>query len=84
MFNNQGLNVELLNDFFSPVGNQLLVPIAQVIHTAIAADANTEMLGPYLVGEAGTKIVRVGKIIPIPFKYVKLFLVNDNKITFKS
>jgi len=46
LFDNQGLNVELLNDIFSLAGNQLLVPKAQVIKTAVAADANTKMLGP--------------------------------------
>ena len=77
LFNNQGLNVKLLNDFFSLVGNQLLVPTVQVIQTAVAADDNTEMLGPYVAGDASTKIVRVEKIIPIPCKYVNLFLAND-------
>jgi len=67
LFNNKGLNVELPNDFFSLVGNQLLVPTAQVIQTAVAADPATEMLGPYAAGDAGTVIVRVRKIIPIPF-----------------
>ena len=70
LFINQGLNLELPNDLFSLVGNQLLVPTAQVIQTAVAADANTKMLGPYLAGNAGTEIVRVRKIIPIPLKSI--------------
>jgi len=77
LFNNQGLNVELPNEFFSLVGNQLLVPTAQVIQTAVAADPATEMLGPYVAGDAGTAIVRVRKMIPIPFKYVNLFLATE-------
>jgi len=38
------------------VGNQLFVPTAQVIQTAVATNANIEMLGPYLAGDTSTEI----------------------------
>ena len=77
LFNNQGLNVELHNEFFTNlIPNQILAPTANSIQTSVAADPVLErLLGPCTNGDAGTESVCIWKIIPISFRYVNLFLL---------
>jgi hypothetical protein len=76
LFQNQGLNVEIPNEFFNLIPNQVLAPTAAFIQTAVAATPALEFLGPFANGDAGTEVVRVRKIIPIPFQYVNIFLAS--------
>ena len=46
------------------------------IQTAVAATPALAFLGPFANGDAGTEVVRVRKIIPIPFQHVNIFLAS--------
>ena len=68
------MNVELPGTLYVLTPNQVLVPTVRHILTSIQNDATLNHFGPYAVGDANTELVRVRKIIPLPFKYVSLFL----------
>jgi len=46
-FQNQGLNVEIPNEFFNLIPNQVLAPTAAFIQTAVAATPALVFLGPF-------------------------------------
>lgn len=68
------MNVELPGTLYVLTPNQVLVPTVRHILTSIQNDATLNHFGPYAVADANTELVRVRKIIPLPFKYVSLFL----------
>ena len=47
LFQNQGLNVEIRNEFFNLIPNQVLAPTAAFIQTAVAATPALVFLGPF-------------------------------------
>ena len=73
---NQGSTVEITNGYFNLVPNTVLVSTVPNILTELAADPTLETLGPYANGDANTQVVRSRYIIPIPFKYVNIFLAS--------
>ena len=77
LYQNQGHTVEITNDCFTLVPNQVQVPTVGHILTQLAADPALEFFGPYAAQDANTEVVRVRKIIPILFKYVSLFLARE-------
>ena len=68
------MNVELPGTLYVLTPIQVLVLTVRHILTSIQNDATLDHFGPYAVGDANTELVRVRKIIPLPFKYVSLFL----------
>ena len=64
LFHNQGFNVELPNEFFNLIPNQVLAPTAAFIQTDVTATPDLKFLGPFVNGDASTEIVRVRKAIP--------------------
>ena len=73
---NHGHTVEISNNYFNLVANTVLVPTVPFLLTQLAADPTLESLGPYAVGDANTEVVRSRYLIPIPFKYVNIFLAS--------
>jgi hypothetical protein len=63
---NQGHMVEITNNHFSLVANTVLV--------STVTNPTLETLGPHAVEDANTEVVRSYYLIPIPFKYVNIFL----------
>ena len=57
--------------------NQHFVPTVDHITTAISQDDNLEYFGPYTADDANTEVVRLRKIIPLPFKYTPIFLTQE-------
>ena len=82
LFQNQGHTVEITNDYFTLVPNQVQVPTVGHILNQLAANPNLEFFGPYAAQDANTEVVRVRKTIPIPFKYVSLFLAREVTPTY--
>jgi hypothetical protein len=73
---NQGSTVEITNGYFNLVPNTVLVSTVPNILTELAADPALETLRPYANGDANTQVVRSRYLIPIPFKYVNIFLAS--------
>ena len=70
-------NVILSNNDYNLITNIIDVPTVATITAAIGGDPTLERMGPYINGDAGTEIVRLRKIVPIPFAYTNIFLTND-------
>ena len=73
LYRNQGINVEIPNNLFNLVANQHLVPTVAHITTTIAQDDTLDYFGPYTANDTNTKLVRLRKTIPLPFKYTSIF-----------
>jgi len=76
LHHNQGHTVEISNNHFNLIANTALVSTVPNLLTQLAADPNLETLGPHAAGDANTEVVRSRYIIPIPFKYVNIFLAS--------
>jgi len=77
LFNNQGLNVEMVDDHYNyATQHPMLVPNVAHILTQLAADPLLELFDPFLPAAANTEAVKVRRLIPIPFKYVPIFLAT--------
>ena len=75
LHHNNHITVEWQNDYFNQ-SNQIRVPSTEVIDGAYAADANANILGPYVVADAGTEVIRVRRTCYVPPAYVPLFLAH--------
>ena len=79
---NQGSLVEIPSDAFNRITNQVLVRTIPALKAALAGDLDPSfMVGPFVAGDADTEAVLVRKIIPIPFKYVGLFMSQLDGVT---
>ena len=76
LFRNQGLNVEVSPDVYNLVPNATLVPTVPHILAQLAANPALTSLGPYANGDANTEVIRVRRVVPIPFTFVSLFLAQ--------
>jgi len=74
---NHGHTVEISNHYFNLVPNTVLVSTVPNILAELAADPLLMALGPHAAGDANTEVVRSRYVIPIPFKYVNIFLASD-------
>lgn len=76
----QGLVVELPNNFFNL---SALVTVATVasIQGQLAGNLNQTHVGPFAIGAIDTIEVRTRSVVPIPNKYVGLFLSQPEGIT---
>jgi hypothetical protein len=63
-------------DIFHQLNQQLLVPSAATIDTVFATQPESEFLGPYAQGEAGTELIKVRRTCFVPPRYVPLFLAG--------
>ena len=70
-------NVILSNNDYNLIANIIDVPTVATVIAAIGGDPALERMGPYVNGDAGTELVRLRKIVPIPFAYTNIFLTND-------
>ena len=77
LFNNQGLNVEIQDHHYNyATQQQSLVPTVPHIVTQLAADPLLELFDPFVAGAANTEAIKTRCIVPLPFKYVPLFLAT--------
>ena len=75
----QGILVEIPN-WFSLIPN-ITVATAANIQGLLGGDQNVQMLGPFNAGDADTLEIRTRSIVPIPNKYVGLFLSQPEGVT---
>lgn len=81
LVNNTGHTVEIDQAVFNLLPNQQAVPSINDITTAIAADPNLQMLGPYTATDAHTEVVKTRRIIPVPHFIGGLFLTEPDGIS---
>ena len=62
--------------YFNLVPNTVLVSTVPNLLTVLAANPTLEALRPHAAGDANTEVVCSRYIIPIPFKYVNIFLAS--------
>jgi hypothetical protein len=63
----------LVRELFS-ITDPTTVPTVHAIHANLAATANTNLLGPYTVGDADTEFVQSRRYVLVPYQYVPLLL----------
>jgi hypothetical protein len=80
LIHGQGVIVELPNQWFNLIPN-IMVATAANIQGLLGGDATLEMLGPFNAGDADTVDIRTRSIVPIPNKYVGLFLSQPEGVT---
>jgi len=74
---NRGHTVQIVNNHFNDlIPNAALVSTVPNLLTRLAADPTLETLGPHAVRDAHTEVVHSRYIIPIPLRYVNLFLAS--------
>jgi hypothetical protein len=62
-----------VREFFS-ITDPTTVPTVHAMHANLAAAANINLLGPYTVGDADTKLIQSCRSVPVPHQYVPLLL----------
>ncbi len=80
LIHGQGVIVELPNQWFNLIPN-ITVATAANIQGLLGGDATLQMLGPFNAGDADTLDIRTRSIVPIPNKYVGLFLSQPEGVT---
>ena len=65
------------NGSYDLIVNTVLVADVPTTLAAIGGDPNLTMMGPHNPGDANTEVVRVRRIVPVPFMYVPIFLANE-------
>jgi hypothetical protein len=76
----QGSVVEIPNQWFNLIPNTTVATIGNT-QGLLGGDVNLQILGPFNVGDADTMEVRTRSVVPIPNKYVGLFLSQPEGVT---
>jgi hypothetical protein len=84
LVNNTGHTVEINLDVFNLLTNQHAVPTINDIITAIAADPNLQMMGPYTPGDTHTEAVKTRCVVPVPHFIGGLFLAHPDGISARQ
>lgn len=84
LVNNIGHTVEIDQDVFNLLTNQHAVPTINDIITAIAADPNLRMMGPYTPADAHTEAVKTRRVVPVPHFIGGLFLAHPDGISARQ
>ena len=72
----QGVTVEMPDTLYQLSNAQVLVPTVARILQSFQQDATLQHFGPHANGDANTELVRMRKMIPLPFEYVSIFLAR--------
>ena len=77
LYNNQGISVEINNSYYDLAdATSVFVPTIANIVNQIAADPLLNLFDPLTAADAETEPMKCRLIMPIPFKYVPIFLAN--------
>jgi hypothetical protein len=76
--------VEIDQEVFNLLTNQHAVPTINDIITAIAADPNLQMMGPYTPADDHTEAVKTCRVVPVPHFIGGLFLVHPDGISARQ
>ncbi len=74
LINNRGHVVEVYKGLFNIPIRSILLPMADIILAALAADATIVWMGPYSMGDSDTSTVKVRKICLISYSLGGLFI----------
>ena len=82
LIHNTASTVEIDSSVFHQINNQVLVRTLDALKTELAGNTDPMvMVGPFATGDADTEAVLVRKCIPLPNKYVALFMAAGDGVT---